>query len=192
MNCETIDPSTWIDKYGDEMFRFTLLRVKEETHVDDIIQETILAALQAKESFEGRSTEKTWLFGILKNKIFEYYRETKKKYKYALELKDDGDPCESEFDGKGHWQALPFSWGIDPDKALENKQNYQVLSECIDGLSPKYRQLYVFREIEKQSAESICKDFDITSNNLWVILHRVRNLLKKCIESHLPEVKSND
>jgi RNA polymerase sigma-70 factor (TIGR02943 family) len=189
MNRETLDPSLWIEKYSDEMFRFTLLRVKEETHVDDIIQETILAALQAKGSFEGRSTEKTWLFGILKNKIFEYYRETKKKYKYALELKDEANPCDSEFDGKGHWQALPFSWGIDPDKAFENKQNYQVLSECIDGLSPKYRQLFVFREIEKQSAESICKDFDITTNNLWVILHRVRNLLKKCIESHLPEIK---
>ena len=188
MNQETLDPTNWVDKYSDEMYRFALLRVKNEGDIDDILQNTILAALQAKDTFEGRSTEKTWLFGILKNKLMEYYRETKRNYKYQLELNDEGDPCESEFDGKGHWQALPFSWGIDPEDAVENKQVYQILAECIDQLSPKFRQLYVLREIEEQDSEMICNDFEISPNNLFVMLHRIRNLLKKCMESHLPEI----
>ncbi len=188
MNQETLDPTQWVDKYGDSMYRFAILRVKDEAHADDIVQNTILAALQARDTYEGRSAEKTWLFGILKNKIFEHYRETKKNYKYQIELNDEADPCESDFDGKGHWRALPFNWGIDPEKAYGNEQVYQILSGCIDELSPKFRQLYVLREIEGRDSESICEDFDITQNNLWVMLHRTRNLLKKCMESHLPEI----
>ena len=188
MNQEKLDPTQWVNKYSDGMYRFALLRVKNEEHVDDIVQNTILAALQAKDTFAGRSTERTWLFGILKNKLLEYYRETNKNNKYQLELKDEIDPCDADFDGKGHWQALPFDWGIDPENAFENKQIYQILSGCIDQLSPKFRELYVLREIEGLDPETICKDFKITSNNLCVMLHRVRNLLKKCMESHLPEI----
>ena len=188
MNQETLDPTKWVDKYSDEMYRFALLRVKNEEHIDDILQNTILAALQAKDTFEGRSTEKTWLFGILKNKLMEYYRETNNNHKYQLELKDEVDPCESDFNGKGHWQALPFSWGVDPENAVEKNQIYQLLLGCIDQLSPKLRQLYVLREIEEQDSETICQDFKITPNHLFVSLHRIRNLLKKCMESHLPEI----
>ena len=71
MNQEAINPREWVERYGEGMFRFTLLRVNDEEHAEDIVQNTFLAALQAKDSFAGLSTEKTWLFGILKNKILE-------------------------------------------------------------------------------------------------------------------------
>ncbi len=188
MNQETLDPTKWVEKYCDEMYRFALLRVRDNVASEELVQNTVLTALQARDNFEGRSTEKTWLFGILKNKILEYYREVKKDHKYQLELKDDADPYATDFDGKGHWQALPYSWGIDPEKASENKQIYQILSSCIDQLSPKFRNLYILREIEGMESETMCKDFEITPNNLGVMMHRIRNLLKKCIESHLLEI----
>ena len=187
MNRETIDSQQWVERYGDGMFRFALLRVNDEDHADDIVQNTFLAALKAKDSFAGLSTEKTWLFGILKNKIMEHYREIKKNRKYDLNLEDDRDPCESDFDGKGHWRSLPFHWGIDPEKAVVDKELLQNFLGCMDSLSPKFRQLYVLREIEGYDSETICSELDITPSNLWVMLHRARNRLKKCIEVHLPE-----
>ena len=189
MNRETINPQQWVERYSDCMFRFTMFRVNDEGHADDIVQNTFLAALKAKDSFAGQSTEKTWLFGILKNKIMEHYRRIKKSRKYDLNLEDDRDPCESDFDGKGHWRSLPFDWGIDPEKAVADKELLQILSGCMNTLSPKFRQLYVLREIEEHDSETICSDLDITPNNLWVMLHRTRNLLKKCIESHLEELR---
>jgi len=183
----TIDPQLWVERYSDCMFRFALLRVNDEEHADDIVQNTFLAALEAKDSFAGLSSEKTWLFGILKNKIMEHYRELKKNRKYDLNPEDDRDPCESDFDGKGHWRSLPFHWGIDPEKSVVDKELLRTFLNCMNTLSPKFRQLYVLREIEGYDSEAICSELDITRNNLWVILHRARNLLKKCIEVHLSE-----
>ncbi len=187
MNRETINSQQWVERYGDGMFRFTLLRVNDEVHAEDIVQDTFLAAFEAKDSFAGLSSEKTWLFGILKNKIMEHYREIKKNRKFDLSLEDDRDPCESDFDGKGHWRSLPFHWGIDPEKAVADKELLQTFLNCINTLSPKFRQLYVLREIEGFDSETLCSELDITPNNLWVMLHRARNLLKKCMEVHLPE-----
>ena len=184
---ETINPQLWVERYSDCMFRFALLRVNDEEHADDIVQNTFLAALEAKNSFAGLSSEKTWLFGILKNKIMDHYREKKKNQKYGLSLEDDRDPCESDFDGKGHWRSLPFHWGIDPEKAVIDKELLQIFLGCMNALSPKFRQLYVLREIEGHDSETICSELSITPNNLWVILHRARNLLKKCMEVHLLE-----
>ena len=187
MNQETINPQLWVKRYSDGMFRFALLRVNDDEHADDIVQNTFLEALKAKDSFAGLSSEKTWLFGIMKNKIMDYYREKKKSQKYGLSLDDDRDPCESDFDGKGHWRALPFSWGIDPEKAVVDKELLQNLRDCISTLSPKFRELYVLREVEGCDSETICSELNITPSNLWVILHRARNLLKKCMEVHLLE-----
>ena len=191
MDRELIDSSQWVDRYGDAMFRFTLLRVKDEDHAEEIVQDTFVAALQAKESFAGRSSEKTWLFGILKNKTMDHFRQIKKNRTYDLEVDDDRDPCASDFDGKGHWQSLPFQWGINPEKAVENKEFLQYLSKCMDTLSDKFRCLFVLREIEGQGSEKICSELGISQNNLWVMLHRTRNQLKKCLEVYLLERKSN-
>ena len=188
MNKVILDPSRWVEKNSDGMYRFARLRVRDEEDAEDLVQDTIIAALQAKENFEGRSTEKTWLYGILKNKLMEHYRKIKNNG-CELEFNDEKNPCDADFDGKGHWQALPFSWGINPEKLSEKNQTYQILSGCIDKLSPKFRQLYVLREIERIDPETICSEFDISLNNLWVMLHRSRNLLKKCIESHLQELR---
>ncbi len=191
MGEEQIDSDQWVDRYGDAMFRFTLLRVKDENYAEEIVQNAFLAALKAKESFAGKSTEKTWLFGILKLKIFDHYREMKKNQKYDFNVDDDRDPCEADFNGKGHWLALPFNWGINPEKSIENKQLLQILSSCMDTLSDKLRRLFVLREIERQDSEMICSELEITPNNLFVMLHRARNQLKKCLEEHLPERKQN-
>lgn len=187
MNRETINSQQWVERYGDGMFRFALLRVNDEVYAEDIVQNTFLAALKAKDSFAGLSSEKTWLFGILKNKIMDHYRQKKKNQKYGLSLEDYHDPCESDFDGRGHWQSLSFHWGLDPEKAVADKELLQIFSGCMDTLSPKLRELYVLREIEGHDSETLCSELDITPSNLWVMLHRARNGLKKCIESHLPE-----
>jgi RNA polymerase sigma-70 factor (TIGR02943 family) len=191
MGQELIDSDQWVDRYGDAMFRFTLLRVKDEDHAEEIVQNAFLAALKAKESFAGRSSEKTWLFGILKFKILDHYREIRKNQTCDLSVDDDHDPCDSDFNGKGHWLALPFNWGIDPEKSVENKQLLQTLSGCMDKLSDKFRRLFVLREIERMDSEKICSELGISSNNFFVMLHRARNQLKKCLEEHLIERNPN-
>ena len=94
--------------------------MKDEDHAEEIVQDTFVAALQAKESFAGRSSEKTWLFGILKNKTMDHFRRIKKNRTYDLEVGDDRDPCASDFDGKGGAAGSPA--GSDPGGGKFDKQ----------------------------------------------------------------------
>ncbi len=61
------DPKDWVDKYGDYLFRSAILRVRDEVVAEEIVQETFLAALQARNRFAGHSSERTWLVGIMKH-----------------------------------------------------------------------------------------------------------------------------
>jgi len=182
MRKQKIDPSQWVDRYGDLMHRYTLVRVKDAGAAEEIVQVTFFAALQSIQSFAGRSSEKSWLFGILKHKILDYFREEKKNKNFDLNEPEDSDPC--EYDINGQWKDVPQHWTLDPEKAAENQKLAQTLAQCLDDLPDKLRQVFVLKEIEGLSTQEICKDFSIKPTNLWVILHRARNHLKECLEIH--------
>ena len=69
------DPERWVDEHGDCLYRYALVRVRVPEVAEDLVQETLLAALRSREKFGGRSSERSWLVGILKNKIVDYYRK---------------------------------------------------------------------------------------------------------------------
>lgn len=65
---QRLDPEVWVDEYGDYLFRYALSRIHDPEFAEDLVQETFLAALHAKEGFTGDSSERTWLTWILKYK----------------------------------------------------------------------------------------------------------------------------
>ena len=69
------DPERWVDEHGDYLFKYALSRLRDPLKAEDAVQETFLAALKGGKSFQGRSAEKSWLVGILKNKICDHYRK---------------------------------------------------------------------------------------------------------------------
>jgi RNA polymerase sigma factor (sigma-70 family) len=68
------DAARWVDEHGDALYRYALGRVGRADVAEDLVQETFLAALRAAGSFAGRSSERTWLTGILKNKLIDRLR----------------------------------------------------------------------------------------------------------------------
>ncbi len=110
-------PENWVDQHGDYLFRYALLRLRNREVAEEVVQETFLAALQARDKFNGQSSEKTWLVGILKHKVIDHFRRTSKE----VHLEDiDVLPCEREEafratgEWKGHWtdKRLPSNGGI--------------------------------------------------------------------------------
>src|SRR5207249_8527733 len=84
------DPERWVDEYGDYLFKYALVRLRDQTKAEDMVQETFLAALKGGHSFAGRSAEKSWLIGILKNKICDYYRKASRETSFTdLEFYSD-------------------------------------------------------------------------------------------------------
>src|ERR1044072_3112295 len=73
------DPERWVDEHGDYLFKYALARLRDPAKAEDAVQETFLAALKGGKSFQGRSAEKSWLVGILKNKICDHYRKASRE-----------------------------------------------------------------------------------------------------------------
>jgi RNA polymerase sigma-70 factor (ECF subfamily) len=51
-------------------------------------------------------------------------------------------------------------------------------------LPDKVAQSFLLREVDGVSSEEICKDLGVSPNNLWVMLHRARMGLRRCVEVH--------
>ncbi len=178
----SLNPEQWLDTYGDALFRYAFSRVQNRNLAEDLVQDTLLAAIQAKDQFAHESSQKTWLIGILKHKVLDYYRS---KYKKAeFESADDvSDELEKlYFDEKDHWQYHPQAWSS-PETALSQKDFWVVFNECLLGLPSSMADLFILREHENLSAEQLCKVFDIkTTNNVWVTLSRARMRLRHCLD----------
>src|SRR6476646_9887692 len=69
-----LDPESWVERHGDDLFGFAAARVRNRAVAQDLVQETFLAGIKSGEGFAGRSSERSWLFGILRNKLADYYR----------------------------------------------------------------------------------------------------------------------
>jgi RNA polymerase sigma-70 factor (TIGR02943 family) len=176
-----INADMWVDEYGDSLFHFALARVKEKEVAEDLVQETFLAAVKAKARFKGISSEKTWLFGILKHKVIDHFRKNKSTND-ARGLLNDPDNVEAFFNAKGGWQTRPAQWRTNPGKALETKEFLDHFYRCLSDVPQRSADAFVYREIDGLSTEEICKLLDITANNCWVLLYRAGMLLRKCLE----------
>lgn len=182
-----IDPTVWVDQHGDYLFRYAHFRVRDESVAEDLVQETLLAALQAFEKFEGRGAERTWLTGILKHKIIDHFRKTAKQNQFD---QSEGEEFEHEelFRQEGEWKGhflpekSPVEWGTNPAEMLEQGEFWTVFQKCLSPLSPRIASAFTMREVDGISSEEICKVLEISSNNLWTMLHRARMQLRRCIE----------
>lgn len=178
------DPETWVDVYGDMLYAYALKLVSNQAVARDLVQETFLAALKSRQSFKRRSHEKTWFFGILKHKIFDYLRH---KYRRTPWPDDTGmgETMEAFFDpATDQLKKMPAPWQATPSDLLEKDEFWATLHSCLSQLPEKARDAFKLRELEGESTETICKVLDITPTNLWVMLYRARLLLRRCLEKN--------
>ena len=183
-----LDAEHWVEKYGDVLFGFAAARVRDRAIAQDLVQETFLAALKAKDGFAGRSTERAWLFGILRNKLADYYRLQSREASLG-----DGEAILPEEQGlfragglgRDSWEKrlAPKAWET-PDKSLSNKEFQAVLKNCMSKLPERIVQAFKLREIDGLSTDEICNDLGVSANNVCVMLHRARMGLRRCLEVH--------
>jgi len=172
----------WLNEHGDYLYRFALARLRDSHQAEDAVQETMLAAIK-NNSFEGRSSARTWLTGILKHKIIDMQRKQIREQPVSdlVDLEADDTTMDDFFNERGHWLERPKEWDK-PDSALEQKQFLSSLSACLDKLPAKLKVLFMMRDVHEIENEKTCKDLEITPTNAWVMLYRARMRLRKCLE----------
>jgi RNA polymerase sigma-70 factor (ECF subfamily) len=179
-----LDPHTWVAKYSDELFGFAFMRVSDEETARDLIQDTFLSALKNLETFKGEISEKNWLYFILKNKIIDHYR---KNSKTPLTRIDDEQEQDEFFTDSGHWkkEALPNPFAFAVNNPQHSFEFYEILEKCKRKLNELQLNLFSMKFLDEMDSEEICKELEISSSNYWVLIHRIKLKIRKCIEKLL-------
>ncbi len=175
-------PDFWVDKHADYLYNYSMARVNDYDLARDLVQETFFAGLKSAKNFEGKASERTWLVSILKRKIVDYYRKInsiKGQAEVRMNFYEDGD-------NEGSWieERVPQSWDNETEKAIENEELKNQLDICLENLPEKYALVFRLKTIQEIETEEICKELEITSSNLWVMIHRARTQLRKCMEDN--------
>jgi RNA polymerase sigma-70 factor (TIGR02943 family) len=182
-----LDRQSELNALRPDLLRFARLQLRDAGAAEDAVQETMLAALTGSHRFESRSSYKTWLISILRNKIVDIIRgQSRESAATSLADDEEGDALldQSLFDPRGHWLpgARPANWA-DPEASFEQQQFWKVFEACLDHLPPKTARVFMMREFLGLETGEICKETGISSTNCWVVLHRARMGLRACLET---------
>lgn len=165
------------------LLKFARLQLRDEAWAEDVVSETLLAALARPQAFAARSQLRTWLVGILKHKIVDVLRSRAREVTLNSGTDDElADPLEHmAFKASGHFAERPADWG-NPEQDLGSRQFMTILEACTEKLPAVQGRLFLMREWLELSSEEICKELGLTPTNLYVQLHRARLRLRECLE----------
>jgi RNA polymerase sigma-70 factor (ECF subfamily) len=168
----------WLEEHGDALYAFAIRRVRRAEVAEDLVQETLLAALSATSAYAGRSAERTWLIGVMKHKLIDHLRKTLREQERG-DVESDGSA--EFFDERGRWKIKVSAWRGDPGAQLENDEFRAALESCLSKLPARIAQVFWLREAEDMESEWLCRELRITPANLWAMLHRARLGLRRCL-----------
>ena len=175
-----------IAKLRPDFLRFARLQVRDPDVAEDLVQETMEAALEGIAKFNCNSSLKTWMFGILKNKVIDHLRRKDRSVNFSdlTATTEDGDELlEALFNEKGFWnvEARPADWNA-PEEAFESQQFWKIFDACLNHLPENVSRVFMMREFLGFDASEICEKLKLTTSNCHVILHRARTRLRVCLE----------
>ena len=173
----------WVDEHGDCLYRYALTRVRKPEVAEDLVQETFLAAIRTSEKFRGQSSERSWLCGILKHKVCDYYRKLGRETSFT-DLEFLNEEYAEKFVPEGFWVHVngPKEWKPEPDEVVHRSEFWQTMHRCLGKLPDRIANVFMMREMDEVESKEICAILSITESNLWVMLHRARMALRECLE----------
>ena len=171
-----------LGQYRPKLVRFARKRLQNSAHVEDAVQETLLAAIEGIENYSGGSSFLSWLTGILKHKIVDCVRRTARDQWHGLDI--DGMPVPVEESGFSpaacHGGGPPGIPG--PEEALMRRRFLEALERCVRQLPRQAARTYVLREVIGMSASEACRVLAVSESNCSVILHRARAQIRRSID----------
>lgn len=176
-----LDPQRWVERHGDYLYRFAVGRVRRGEVAEELVQDTLLAAWRGRASFGGRASERSWLTAILKRKVIDWLRAAVRDRKRQEEPAEDAW-ADKLFTSGGTWKRSPDEWAADtPEGGVEREEFWAAVGVCVQKLPPRLRDVFVLWHLDDRPADEVCRAARVTTNNLWVMLHRARLRMWKCL-----------
>jgi len=167
----------WLEAYGDYLFNLAMGQVRDETAAKDLVQETFLAALKARDTFRGQSSDRTWLVGILRHKIYDHLRRVCRDRLVHSE-KSFARTDQEAWDESVLWIHEVAAECLEPSRRMELAEFRQALETALGKLPPRIAQVFQLYAVEERPNREVCDRLGISENNLWVMLHRARKQLR--------------
>jgi RNA polymerase sigma-70 factor (ECF subfamily) len=141
-----------VQRYHGSLIRLAMGYVKDHAIAEDVVQETWLICIRSLDRFEGRSTLKTWIFGIALNIARSRSRREGRVLPFASFFRRDsgssGPTVDPErFGGDGMWKTLPTSWANVPEERILGQEAMARVREARDALPAKQREVIVLRDV---------------------------------------------
>jgi len=177
------DPRTWFERHGDYLYRFAVARVRRPDAAEDLVQETLLAAWKARDEFDGRATERTWLTAILKRKAVDWLRRrVREQVRLAAPTADRF--ADDLFDRRGEWKTAPGRWDRGAVEPLDREGFWATFHGCLDKLPERLHAVFALRYLDEAAGDAVCRELGLTPSNLWVMLHRARLRMWWCLSKN--------
>ncbi len=176
---------SWVKLYSADLHLWAKRKTRDREAAEDLVQETFIAALKGAEKFEGRSNPRTWLFGILNNKINDHFRKSSAGNSRSKDSESIGI-IHSMFDESGHWRKSEVigNWDENESQLLDNDEFNAVLEACLNKLPSQWGASIQLKYLDERNGEEICQELGISPTNFWQIIHRAKLQLRKCLESN--------
>jgi RNA polymerase sigma-70 factor (ECF subfamily) len=167
----------WVEAHADYLFNFAIGQLRDPGAAEDIVQETFLAAVKGRETFSGQSSERTWLTGILRHKIYDHLRKTCRERAVRLEPTPANDA--EAWEESVLWLHDVAAESQSPSRRIELHEFRANLELALGRLPPRIAQVFQLYEIEERPNREVCAQMNISESNLWVMLHRARKQLRE-------------
>ncbi|MFA7444439.1 MAG: RNA polymerase sigma factor [Flavobacteriaceae bacterium] len=161
-----------IRRNNQKLYRVIRSYLNDENQIEDVMQSTYIKAYIKLHQFNQKSQFSTWLIRIAIN---ESLAELKKKGK-IVHLSDYNPDTENKF-----ILELPDQKNLNPQEKMANQETKQLLESAIDQLDPKYRAVFIMKEVEDMSLKEIATALDLSLANVKIRLHRSKEMLKETL-----------
>jgi RNA polymerase sigma-70 factor (ECF subfamily) len=173
---------TLVDRYDGSLRRVARTYLRTPAAVDDVVQETWLGVLRGLSAFEGRSSLRTWIFGILVNQARTRARRDARSLPFSALETDDGPTVDpAAFGADGRWASAPARLDGDPETGLLSGELRAELLHAVEALSEEQRAVITLRDLVGCSAPEVCELLDISDGNQRVLLHRARTRVRHAL-----------
>ncbi len=163
--------------YADDLRRFARQRVRDRALAEDVVQDALLAALDALPTFQGHSSLRTWLLGILSHKIKDAFR-AEARY---VPLAEEGEPPAPD---QVAWLHAAPAAADDTEREVSRRRFGRALAEAMARLPRSLREVFQLQAIDGLSTRDVCCRLGISEGNCWVRLHRARKILSTELAGH--------
>jgi RNA polymerase sigma-70 factor (ECF subfamily) len=178
-----------VDRHAGSLLRVARALLRDAAAAEEVVQETWMALLTGLAGFEGRSSLRTWLFGVLVNKARTRFRRDRRTVPFSALVHGEGDASAVEperFASDDAWLVPPGGWSTtDPEQLAVGAETRAAIEAAIKELPEAQRAVLTLRDVEGLETEEICNLLGVTVTNQRVLLHRARARVREALARRL-------